>query len=165
MSDPVSNGAGKTKPRRRRLLWYILGGLVALLLVAALALPALLDVERYRGHIENALSSATGWQAELGAIDFSPWRGMVLTVQPTSLSAPGDSSRFDAESIEIRAEIMPLLKGQLRVRSITLVKPEILLVRDSLDEGWVVPSVFDKGGRGPTGATAADGATSPPASG
>ena len=142
MSDSVSAGASPTRPRRRRWLWYVLGGLVAVMLVAALALPALLDVERYRGHIENALSSATGWQAELGAIDFSPWRGMVLTVQPASLAAPGDSSRFDAETIEIRAEIMPLLKGRLEVRSITLVGPEILLVRKSMEEGWVVPGVL-----------------------
>jgi len=142
MSDSVSADASPKRPRRRRLLLYALGSLVGVVLVAALALPALLDVERYRGHIESALSSATGWQAELGAIDFSPWRGMVLTVQPASLSAPGDSSRFDAETIEIRAEIMPLLSGRLEVRSITLVGPEILLVRKSMDEGWDLPGVL-----------------------
>ena len=69
MNDSVSANASPKKPRRR-LIWYALGSLVLVLLVAALALPALLDVERYRGHIENALSSATGWQAELGAIEF-----------------------------------------------------------------------------------------------
>ena len=99
MSESKSAGASPKKPRRRRLLWYVLGGLVVVMLVAALALPALLDVERYRGHIESALSSATGWQAELGAIEFSPWRGMVLTVKPASLRAPGDSSRFDADGL------------------------------------------------------------------
>lgn len=141
MNDSVTANASPKKPRRR-WLWYALGALVVVLLVAALALPALLDVERYRGHIENALSSATGWQAELGAIEFSPWRGMVLTVEPASLAAPGDSSRFDAEMIEIRAEMMPLLTGRLAVRSITLVGPEILLVRQSMKEGWVVPEVL-----------------------
>ena len=152
MSDSVSAGASPTRPRRRRWLLYVLGGLVAVLLVAALALPALLDVERYRDHIENALSSATGWQAELGELDFSPWRGMVLTVQPASLVAPGDSSRFDAETIEIRAEIMPLLKGRLEVRSITLVGPEILLVRKSMEEGWVVPGVLKGSSSAPSAA-------------
>jgi hypothetical protein len=142
MSESVSAGEGPNRLRRRRWPWYVLGGLVAVLLVAALALPALLDVERYRGNIEDALSAATGWQAELGAIEFSLWRGMVLTVQPASLVAPGDTSRFDAETIEIRAEILPLLKGSLKVRSITLVGPEILLVRRSLDEGWIVPGVL-----------------------
>jgi len=142
MNDSVSANTSSKKPRRRRWVWYALGALVVVLLVAALALPALLDVERYRGHIENALSSATGWQAELGAIEFSPWRGMVLTVAPASLSAPGESSRFDAEMIEIRAEMMPLLKGRLEVRSITLVAPKILLVRKSMEEGWVVPGVL-----------------------
>jgi hypothetical protein len=141
----VSPGASPNKPRRRRLLWYALGGLVVIVLLVALALPAVLDVERYRGPIERALSSATGWQAELGAIDFSPWRGMVLTVQPASLSAPGESSRFDAETIEIRAGLMPLLKGRLEVHSITLVRPEILLVRESMDEGWVLPEMLKEG--------------------
>ena len=58
----------------RRWLWIVLGGVAALLLAVGLVLPRLLDVERYRGRIESALSSATGWQSELGEIDFSVWQ-------------------------------------------------------------------------------------------
>ena len=135
----MSDNPHKPKAPRRRFLWVALGGLVVIALAAALALPALLDVERYRGHIERALLAATGWEAELGAIDFSPWRGMVLTVRPASLSAPGDSSRFEVGTIEIRAELWPLLRGRLQIRSIALVEPDIILVRRDADEGWVIP--------------------------
>jgi hypothetical protein len=126
--------------KRRRWLWITLGLFVTVVLVLALALPVLLDVERYRGLIEQALAEQTGWDAELGKIEFSPWRGMVLTVSPATLSAPGGkTSRFEVETIEIRAQLWPLLRGLLEIRSISLDSPDILLVRNNPDEGWIVP--------------------------
>ena len=126
--------------KRRRWPWITLGALVLLVVVVVLALPVLLDVERYRGRIEQALHDQTGWDAKLGKIQFSPWRGMVLTVSPATLSAPGgQSSRFEVGTIEIRAQLWPLLRGLLQIRSISLDSPDILLVRNDADEGWIVP--------------------------
>ena len=137
----MSEAPEKPKVRkRRRWLWITLGLFVSVVLVLALALPPLLDVERYRGLIEQALAEQTGWDAELGKIEFSPWRGMVLTVSPATLSAPGGkTSRFEVETIEIRARLWPLLRGLLEIRSISLDSPDILLVRNDPDEGWIVP--------------------------
>ena len=129
-----------TVRKRRRWLWIALGSVAALILVLALALPMLLDVERYRSRIEQALAAQTGWDAELGEIDFSPWRGMVLTVSPATLSAPGGrTSRFEVGTIEIRAQLWPLLRGLLEIRSISLDSPDILLVRNDALEGWILP--------------------------
>ena len=139
MSEPPEAPA---RPKRRRLRW-ILGGIVGLLLVAALLLPFLLDVERYRGQIEAALHDATGWDAELGDIDFSVWSGMALTVSPARLAAPGDSSYVEIETLSVQAALMPLLSGRLEVRDVTLVRPGLRLVRFAEQDGWVVPAARD----------------------
>ncbi len=125
--------------KRRRWPWIVAGVLVVLVATAALALPPLLDVERYRGRIEAALTQATGWNAELGQIGFSVWRGLVLTVSPVRLAAPGDTSRVDVETLEIRARVWPLLRGRLEVQSIDLVRPKIALVRQTRQAGWILP--------------------------
>jgi len=136
--------------RRRRWPWIVAVGLVVVLVGAAVALPLLLDVERYRGRIEAALASATGWQAEIGRIGFSVWRGLVLTVSPVRLTAPGDASRLEVETLEIRAAVLPLLRGQLEIKSVDLVRPNIHLVRPTQAAGWVVPSGQARAGSAPS---------------
>jgi hypothetical protein len=125
--------------RKRRWPWILLGSVVLLLLLATVVVPKLLDVERYRGAIEQGLRSATGWEPELGAIDFSIFGGLALTVSPASLASPEGGSRFDIQSLHVNAELGPLLRGELRVRSIELKRPEIVLVRPSEERGWILP--------------------------
>ena len=55
---------GTPPRRRRRWPWIVLGGLALALVLAAVVLPRMLDVENYRGRIEQAWESATGWEAE-----------------------------------------------------------------------------------------------------
>jgi len=129
--------------RSRRRLWFVLGAIALVVVVVALALPALLDVERYRGHIESALQRATGWDAELGTLDLSLLRGLALTVSPAGLRAPGGDSKLEIAAIRIDAELFPLLSGELNVRKIELVRPEITLVRPSVEDGWLLPAPFD----------------------
>ena len=116
------------RKKRRRWPWILLGVVALLAVVLAVALPMLLDVERHRGRIESALREATGWEPELGAMSFSMLRGLVLTVSPASLSSPEGGSSFELGSLQVKAELMPLFRGELRVRSIELVRPEITLV-------------------------------------
>ncbi|ANM31396.1 hypothetical protein ABI59_20200 [Acidobacteria bacterium Mor1] len=127
-----------TAKRRRRWPW-ILGGLVVLLLVGALLALQLIDVERFRGPIERALEDSTGWDAELGEISLSLTRGLAVSVSPVTLSGPPDTSSIELGSIDVRADLMPLIRGQLKVRSVGLVDPQIELVRRSEAEGWIVP--------------------------
>jgi len=126
-------------PRRRRKLWFVLGGLAVAILAAALVIPHLINIENYRGRIQDAIQASTGWEAELGKIELSVLRGMVLTVEPARLSAPGESSSLEIASILIKAELLPLISGKLNLRAIELVDPEILVVRNDEQEGWVVP--------------------------
>ena len=119
-------------PRQKRRWWlWALGGLLAIVLAAGLILPALVDVERFRPQIEAVLQDSTGWEAELGDIELSLFRG-ALGVRPASLTAPGaDTSKIEIGRIDVKAALLPLLSKQLRVESILLVRPEIVLVRPS----------------------------------
>ncbi|MCH7779668.1 MAG: AsmA family protein [Acidobacteria bacterium] len=110
-----------------------------LLLAAGLVLPSLIDVERFRPQIERVLQESTGWDAELGDIELSLFRG-ALSVSPASLTAPGgDTSRIEIGRIDVKAGLLPLLRKELRIERIRLVRPEILLVRTNEDSGWIVP--------------------------
>ncbi len=152
----VADGSGSGS-RPRRWPWIVLGALGLLVLALALALPALLDVERHRDRLERALAEATGWEAELGELRLSVWRGMVLAVSPARLAAPGgDSSSFELESLEIRAALLPLFRGAVEIRSVELVRPVIRLVRRTEREGWVLPPL-PLGEAGPPSVTAGQG--------
>ena len=133
MSDTVP------APRKRRWFLWALGAVVVLVLAAVLVLPSLIDVERFRPQIERVLQDSTGWEAELGDIELSLFRG-ALSVSPASLTAPGgDTSKIEIGRIDVKAGLLPLLRKELRIERIRLVRPEILLVRPNEDTGWVVP--------------------------
>ena len=135
----------------RRKLWIVLGVLAVLAVAAVLLLPTFLNLERYRHHIEGALQSATGWEAELGALDYSIFGGMVLTVQPGKLSAPGGGSRVEIDTIAIKADLLPLLRGRLNVTRIDLIGLDIELVRESAEAGWTLPGAAASGDAPPAG--------------
>jgi AsmA protein len=139
MTDPDASTPRTPARRRRRWPWLLLGGFAALAVAAVVVVPGLIDVERYRGRVEEALRSATGWDVELGSMDLTMWRGLVLTVSPAKLSEPGGGSKIEIERIEVRASLLPLLRGRLDVRSIELVEADLAAVRSSAEKGWVVP--------------------------
>jgi hypothetical protein len=145
---------------RRRVLWLGLGALLVIVIAALIAVPLLLNPESYRGHIEQALRETTGWEAELGAIDLSVLRGLELNVAPARLAAAGDGSRVEIERIGVRAELLPLLGGELKITRIDLVRPEIELVRRNLREGWILPHVLDSARQPGTSGPAPDSTAS-----
>ena len=120
----------------------MLGAVVVLVAVVGLALPILLDVDRYRDRVQALLRESTGWEAEIGELDLSVLRGMALTVRPARLADPGGASSVEVDTIAVKARLWPLLRGTLDVRSVELIAPRIDVVRPSLERGWVLPEVL-----------------------
>lgn len=124
---------------RRRLLVLAAVALAVLLLAASIALPLLLQVERHRGRIEQALAETTGWNAELGELSLSFRGGVSVKAAPVRLSAPDGDSSIEVGAITIGADVLPLFRGDLNVRRVDVVEPKIVLVRPDAGRGWVIP--------------------------
>ncbi len=112
--------------------------LVVLIVVAALLLPRYLNPERYRPQIEKALREATGWRVSLGDIKLQLFGGAAIQVKPVELSDPATGFRTEVAFLRVRAELKPLLKGNLVIRKIDVVKPAITLLWNQ--EGLQLPS-------------------------
>jgi uncharacterized protein involved in outer membrane biogenesis len=155
MSD--SKQSVSETPKRRRGRWWLLAAVVVVVLLLVIV-PRLIDVETYRGQIEAALQSATGWEAELGEIDLSLLPSTSLTVSPVRLQATGNSSSIDIERLEVRAALFGLFKGTLDIHSIIAVEPDIKLVRPAAAEEWIMPFTTSADAESTTRPPAAEGA-------
>jgi uncharacterized protein involved in outer membrane biogenesis len=121
--------------RRRLPRWARLGlVVVALLLVAGLALPYFLDVDRYRTFIAASIEEQTGRKATIGVIHarFLPTVG--FTVDGVKLSNPPNFPKGDLISVEtLKGNLAwgPLSRRQVQVTSIELIKPKLTLLSDA----------------------------------
>jgi AsmA protein len=121
-------------PRPVRWILYVLGGALALLLVAALAVPYLIDVQRFAPAITASLRSMTGREVTLGRIAFRILPSPAVTVTPVSVREgpryPGrDAVRL--QSLAVRVRLLPLLRGRVEFGAIVLDRPTLTLIRDA----------------------------------
>src|ERR1700684_1581415 len=98
----------------------IVGIAVAVLLILLLALPALIDVNRFKPTLETDLSTALGRNVQIGNISLALLSGGV-TVDSVVISAdPAFSNTpfLQAKQLTAGVDLMPLIfSKQLEVRS------------------------------------------------
>ena len=118
---------------RRSLI--VLAMAAALVVAAAVALPWLVDADRYGPLIAARVQNATGRTIDFGTISFR-----VLPVPGLSVRGPiriSDSagypgrSALTAESLTVRLGFLGLLRGRASVTSIMIDRPILTLIRDS----------------------------------
>ena len=105
---------------------------VAVLVVVVIALPFLINVNRFRPQIESELSGALGRQAGVGNLSLSILSGSVAADDITIADDPGFSKSpfVTAKSLKVGVELLPLVfSKQLNVTEITLEQPEIRLLK------------------------------------
>jgi uncharacterized protein involved in outer membrane biogenesis len=111
----------------------LLGGLLALLIVAALAVPLFVDVDRYRPQLLEKANSMIEGRLELGKLKLSLWGRVKVDVAGLELQ---DAKNRKVVSVADASFVLPfssVLSGAPRL-TLVMVKPAISVVRDSKGE-------------------------------
>lgn len=140
----------------------VIGIVIAVLIVAAVALPFLVNVNSFRPQIESNLSSALGRPVKVGNLSLSILSGSVGADQLSIADDPKFSQApfIQAKSLKVGVELMPLLfSKQLNITHIGIDHPEITLLRNR-DGVWNFSSL---GNQSAQPAKAAEKTSGPPA--
>lgn len=128
------------------------GGIVVVLLIVAVILPFVIDVNRFRPDIEQAIGQSIGRKVQIGNLRASLLSGSVEADQITISDDPAFSKDpfLTAKSLKVGVEVKPLIFSRiLIVHSLTIDAPEMQMLRTAAGR-WNFSSL---------------GATSAPASG
>jgi uncharacterized protein involved in outer membrane biogenesis len=118
-------------PSARKRLLIGVGGVVGLVIVAALVAPSLIDVNSYKPMILGEVKKATGRDLVIeGPISLS-----VLPTPKVSMSGvkfanvPGakNPQMVEIKSVSVRPSVLALLAGNIEVSEVTLVAAKIVL--------------------------------------
>ena len=107
--------------------------IVALIIVAIVAIPVVVDVNRYHGLVQSQLEKALG-----RPVSFA---GMHLSMTPPSVRLDnvviaedpqfGGGTFAQARYIDASVKLMPLIRGNVDIRSLTLDQPQVQLIRNA----------------------------------
>lgn len=121
----------------------IIGASVVGLILLLIAAPYFVSVNHYRPAIESAASSALGREVAVGGLRVSVLRRTV-TADDVSIADDPAFSRsafLQAKHVRVGVELLPLLfSHRVRVTSITVVEPQIIVLRASPDK-WNFASI------------------------
>ncbi len=110
----------------------IVGGVIAVLIVLAVAIPALIDWSRYKGEITAKAEAAIGRRVTIGgpiSVRILP-RPAVSAEGIAVANPPGAEGNFaEAERLGLRLALLPLLTGKVQVTSLELDRPQVRLAR------------------------------------
>ena len=121
--------------RGLKIAAYVLGALVALVVVLILAVVLFVDPNDYRDEIAARVEQQTGRKLNLSGdlkLSFFPW--LALETGPASLSdAPGfgEEPFVSINEARISVRLLPLLRGKLEVGQVKLTGARIRLITDA----------------------------------
>jgi len=117
---------------RRKQIAIVAGSALLLLVIAALAAPWIVDVNRYRGRLEAELGKRLNRQVTLGQMRLSilPLGVRVADVAIAEDPALQTGQPFArVQELYVSPRLLPLLRGTFELRAVELRAPEIELVR------------------------------------
>ena len=158
---------GRTTLAARRKLRYtrsvkflkIIGIVLAVIILAALALPFFINANQFRPVLEERLTAALGREVKIGDLKLSVFSGGASASDITIADDPAFSKEpfLRAKDLAVGVELWPLIfSRQLNVTSLTIDQPEIALLQSAAGD-WNFSSL---GGKAP----AAPASTTPAAS-
>src|SRR5512140_1649362 len=117
-----------------RKLGIAIAVIVVVLIVAALIVPHLIDVNQYHGQIQAQLQKRLGRQVTLGKMAlrlFPPAFDVENTTMAEDPHFATNRPFATADKLAVSVKFWPLLSKQLEVNSLELVHPHIELVRNA----------------------------------
>jgi AsmA protein len=121
-----------TKKKSGIFKWIII--IVALLVIAMIALPFLIDANQFKPQIQSRISSALGRDVSVGNLKLSLLSGAVAVDDIAISDNPSFSSAafISAKSLKIGVEMKPLIFSKaIHITSIVLDEPVINLIRST----------------------------------
>ena len=116
----------------RRPLLIVLGSIVALILLIAIAIPLFLNGDAFRARIETALTASLGRKVTLGKLDLSVLTGSLVAGNASIADDPAFSTEpfLQASRVKIGIEIFPLIfSREIHITSFAIDAPKITLLR------------------------------------
>ncbi|HEY1994486.1 MAG TPA: AsmA family protein [Edaphobacter sp.] len=116
----------------RRTLLIVLGSIVALILLVALAIPLFLNADAFRTRIETALTTSLGRKVTLGKLDLSVLTGNLVAENAIVSDDPAFSTQpfLQATKVKIGIEMIPLiLSREIHITGFAIDSPKINLLR------------------------------------
>lgn len=127
----------------------IVGIVIVVLFVLAIALPFFINVNRFRPEIESNISEALGRKVTLGDLSLSILSGSVEANQLAISDDPKFSNTpfIQAKSLKVGVELIPLIfSKQINVTHLVIEKPQIALLR-MRDGVWNFSSLGNQAGQ------------------
>ncbi|HSD52433.1 MAG TPA: AsmA-like C-terminal region-containing protein [Candidatus Methylomirabilis sp.] len=120
------------------------GAILGLAVLAALVLPSLVNLERYRAALAGRAGRTLGREVTLGALRIHLWGGIGAEARGIQIAqAPGFGAEpfLAADALRVRVELLPLLRGEMKLRSAVLDRPRIHLMH-TRDGRWSIEDLL-----------------------
>lgn len=115
-------------------IWIVLGSILALIIIVVVAIPFLVDAEKFRPMVESKAKEALGRQVTIGTMQISLLKGGVVIDNVSVADDPAFSNQpfLTAKSLTVGVEMMPLIFSRdVRVTSVQLDEPQINLTHNA----------------------------------
>ena len=122
------------------------GVVFAVLILIALLLPLLVNVDRLRPEVQKQASAALGREVTIGKLSLSIFSGGVTANDISIADDPAFSKQafVTAKSLDVGVDLMPLIFSKaLHVNTLTLQEPEIHLVKNGAGK-WNFSTIGNK---------------------
>jgi AsmA protein len=110
----------------------VVGIVVAVLIIIVIALPFVIDINRFKPTLESELTDALGRKVSVGNIGLSILSGSVTVDDVVIADDPAfsQSAFLQAKELSAGVDLMPLIfSKKLQVRSFTVSDPQVSLLR------------------------------------
>jgi len=127
----------------------VIGVLLAVLLVTAVALPFFVDLNRFKGPIVDQIEGALNREVSLGDIKLTILSGLGAEINDLAVNegesfAQVNDKFVELSSLKVRLAFLPLLSRKIEVKRLDLDRPRIHLGR-SEDGAWSFSDIVGPG--------------------